>query len=317
MNDVKFPALVGDSPLAILAAIGTLKLICDFVDDHALLSWDAADHVPVLHSSMTSIDDVVARLTEVVEAMPEGVVIPGGPPGFPPPGGTKDRLKVKQGELPKLIAQITENASLPERETLQRWIPGLVTDLATDNQNRGAVSQFIASSGQQKMATMLEKPLDKVRANPDYLRQALVGWRRISGVTGEYLDHRASLEGGEDCPRGNEETQGKAKMRGVPGATWLALMSYPLWTTSATGSHVRTSGWHTVSAEQKELRLPLWSEPLGLAAVKALVEHPALEGDWDDIDQNALRTLGVIHVCRAHRRKAEGGKSAGVLVPLP
>ena len=87
MNDVKFPALVGDSPLAILAAIGTLRLIRDFVDDHALLSWDAADRAPVLHSSMPSVDDIVARLAQIIESMPEGVVVPGGPPGFPPPGG--------------------------------------------------------------------------------------------------------------------------------------------------------------------------------------------------------------------------------------
>ena len=86
MKDVKFPALVGESPLAVLAAIGTLKLIRDFVDDHALLSWDAADRAPVLHSSMPSVDDIVARLAQIIESMPEGVVVPGGPPGFPSQG---------------------------------------------------------------------------------------------------------------------------------------------------------------------------------------------------------------------------------------
>lgn len=311
MNDVKFPALVGDSPLAILAAIGTLKLICDFVDDHALLSWDAADRAPVLHSSMPSVDDIVARLAQIIESMPEGVVVPGGPPGFPPPGAAPDRLRLELGELRHFTGMLCRDQS--SAPTVQAWISGLVTDLVVDPSGRGAISQYAAPSGKQSMATMLQKPLELVRDTPDYLRQALVGWRRVSGVTGEYLDHRANWDSSEDG-------RGKAEMRGVPGATWLALMSYPLWITTAAGPRVRTSGWHTVSEERRheeELRLPLWGEPLGPAAVKALVEHPVLEGDWDDIDQNALRTLGVIHVCRAHRRKAEGGKSAGVLVPLP
>lgn len=311
MNDVKFPALVGDSPLAILAAIGTLRLIRDFVDDHALLSWDAADRAPVLHSSMPSVDDIVARLAQIIESMPEGVVVPGGPPGFPPPGAAPDRLRLELGELRHFTGMLCRDQS--SAPTVRAWISGLVTDLVVDPSGRGAISQYAAPSGKQSMATMLQKPLELVRDTPDYLRQALVGWRRVSGVTGEYLDHRANWDSSEDG-------RGKAEMRGVPGATWLALMSYPLWITTAAGPRVRTSGWHTVSEERRheeELRLPLWSEPLGLAAVKALVEHPALEGDWDDIDQNALRTLGVIHVCRAHRCKAEGGKSAGVLVPLP
>lgn len=311
MNEVKFPALVGDSPLAILAAIGTLKLAREFVDNHALLSWDAADYVPVLHSSMTSIDDVVARLTEVVEAMPEGVVIPGGPLGFPPPGAAPDRLRLKLGELRHLTEELCTNKS--SASTVGAWIAGLVTDLAADSSGRGAISQYAAPSGKQSMATMLQKPLELIRDTPEYIREALVSWRRVPGVTGEYLDHRANWDSSEDG-------RGKAEMRGVPGATWLALMSYSLWTTTASGPQPRTSGWHTVSKgrrREEELRLPLWGERLGPAAVKVLVEHPALVGDWESIDRDALRTLGVIHVCRARRRKAEGGKSAGVLVPLP
>ena len=312
MKDVKFPALVGDSPLAVLAAIGTLKLIRDFVDDHALLSWDATDRAPVLHSSMASINDVVARLAEVVESMPEGVVVPGGPSGFPPPGAAPDRLRVGPGELRRLVGVFSKDRS--SAPAVQAWIACLVTDLVADpSSGRGAISQFAAPSGKQSMATMLQKPLEMVRDTPDYLRQALVCWRRVPGVTGEYLDHRASWDRSEDG-------RGKAEMRGVPGVTWLALMSYPLWTTTADGPRVRTSGWHTVNEghrREEELRLPLWSEPLGPSAVKVLVEHPVFEGDWNGIDHDALRTLGVIHVCRARRRKAEGGRSAGVLVPLP
>lgn len=312
MNDVKLPALAGDSPLAILAAIGTLRLARGWIDEAARLSWDQQDWCPVLSSSLASVDELAEQLAEIVVDMPEKVVVPGGPACFPPPGAAPDKLRVAQGELWGLARNLTTGASSVEAATVRSWLASLVTDLVMDNQKRGAISQFVASAGKQSMATMLEKPLEAVRAEPDRVRQALVGWRRVPGVTGEYLDHRAIWDSSDDG-------RGKAEMRGVPGATWLALMSYPLWTTTAAGSRTRTSGWHTVRQGRRsveELRLPLWRAPLGPDAVRALVEHPALDGEWGDIDHDKLRLLGVFHVCRARRRPTAGGKSLGVLVPL-
>ncbi|MBE6484271.1 MAG: hypothetical protein E7Z96_05805 [Actinomycetaceae bacterium] len=304
MNQVKFPALVGESPLAILAAIGTLRLIHDFVDEGARLSWDPVDRAPVLHTKLPSVDAVAEELAEIVQKLPADVVVPGAPAGFPPPGEAPDKLRLKQGQL---YARFGGDPPVPR--VVQKWLASLVTDLVADAQGRGAISQFTAPAGKQSMATMLEKPLRLVQSNPGYLRQALVGWRRVSGVTGEYLDHRANWDSGEDG-------RGKAEMRGVPGATWLALMSYPLWTTTAAGKQPRTSGWHTAGRRRQELRLPLWQEPLGPAAIKALVEHPVLDGEWDAVEQDKLRVMGIFHVCCAHRRQAAGGKSAGVLVPV-
>ncbi|WP_147680560.1 hypothetical protein [Actinomyces ruminicola] len=309
MSQVKFPALVGESPLAILAAIGAFRLIHDFVDDDARLSWDPNDRAPVLHSRLATVDAVAEELSEIVAEMPEDVVVPRGPSGFPPPGEAPDKLRLKQGQL------YEQFGIAPPSPVVQKWLASLVTDLVADDKGRGAISQFTAPAGKQSMSTMLEKPLRLVQSEPEYLRQALVGWRRVSGVTGEYLDHRANWDSGEDG-------RGKAEMRGVPGATWLALMSYPLWTTTAAGKQPRTSGWHSQPVGRgyrrsaPELRLPLWREPLGLAALKALVEDPVLDGRWDAVDQDKLRVMGIFHVCRANRRQTVGGKSAGVLVPL-
>lgn len=317
MNDVKFPALVGDSPLAILAAIGTMKLVHDFVDVGATLSWDPADRMPVLGSSLEDVGEVVSCLTKILEDMPEGVTVPGGPIGFPPPGEAPDKLRVKQGELRGVIDSVTESADLGQAEVVREWVSGLVTDLVVDSSSRGAsrgaISQFMAPSGRQSMATMLQKTLEIVQDDPVVLREAFTGWRRVSGVTGEYLDHRASWSSSEDG-------RGKAGMRGVPGATWLALMSYPLWMTTSVAATARTSGWHRLPEGQRhvsEVRLPLWSQRLGLDGVVALVEHPLLDVPWSCVNHRALNQLGVFHVCRARRRQAVGGKSAGVLVPVP
>ena len=312
MNQVKLPALIADSPLAILAAIGTMRLIHDFVDGKARLAWDTSEHCPILFSSLNSIKAVTSALQDLVNSMPEGVVVPGAPAGFPPPGVAPDKLRVPQGELTKLTSKLIESATEAETITVRSWLGSLVTDLAVDSKNRGSVSNYIASSGKQSIATMLEKPLEHVQAEPDYLRQALISWRRVSGVTGEYLDHRAACTATEDG-------RGKATMRGVPGATWLALMSYPLWTTTAVRKKARTSGWHPSSRRGRsssELRLPLWKAPLGPAAVKALVEHPALDGDLGQGLSRELRLLGVFHVCRAKRYQPPNSKSTGILTPI-
>jgi len=316
MSQVKFPALIGESPLAILAAIGTFRLIHDFVDDDARLSWDPNDRAPVLHSRLATVDAVGEERSEIVAEMPEDVVVPGAPPSFPRQKvGTKgsDPMRAEQGRLNGLAGSFSEDAA--QISTVRDWIASLLTDLVHDDEGKCAISQFMAPSGQQTMFSMLRKPLCVVQTDPEHLYRALVGWRRVEGVTGEYLDHRAVWSAAED-PNGEAQ-----KMRGVPGATWLALMSYPAWTTTATGSHPRTSGWHAVGRPPvQELRLPLWWEPLGPRAVKALVEHPVLEGKGEEkrLDADALRLLGIFHVCRARRRKAERSKSksAGVLVPV-
>ncbi|MGB8380595.1 MAG: hypothetical protein WCG47_04975, partial [Dermatophilaceae bacterium] len=114
-----------------------------------------------------------------------------------------------------------------------------MTDLSVDTNGRADISLFAAPSGRQSTRTMLEKPLAHVRTHPTVLPEALMGWRRYPGVSGEYLDHRV-LSGAVDTP------DGKPAERGVPGATWLALMSYPLLRTTAVGGTPMTTCWQSV-----------------------------------------------------------------------
>ena len=311
MNKVKFPALIGDSPLAILAAIGTTRLIYDFADDEARLAWDATDHCPILFSAIPTVEAVADELYKIIKNIPADVAVPSGPVGFPPPGRSPDKLRVEQGDLPDLVSSLVSEKSDSEKATVRAWLGSLITDLTVDSKKRGSISNFIASSGGQSIATMLKNTLTVVKKNPDSLLQALVKWRRSQKeCTGEYLDHRAVWKAIEDGA-------GVPKMRGVPGATWLALMSYPLWITTATGKHAHTSGWHLISKPRgsaKELRLPLWEEPIGPAAIKALVEHPALDADMMESLSQEVRLLGVFHICRA--RRLGGDHSAGVLAPV-
>lgn len=315
MNEVRMPALTGDSPLGILAAIGVLRLLSGFTEDMPRLRWDRANLTAVLCGRHDSIGAIVHDLQGIVDGLAEGSILPGVGPGFPPPGAAPDGLRVKQAGLRSASQSFL--AHMPDRERSEGldWLSSLVTDLAVDDKGRVAISQFTAPSGRQSMATMLEKPLEQIRKEPDYLRQALTQWRRVAGVTGEYLDHRAMWDATEDG-------MGSPSMRGVPGATWLALMSFPLLrTTVSTRKRPLSSGWHTVrpkgSRAYDELRLPVWEQALGPASVSVLIEHPALATanprSGEVGDPSELRALGLIHVCRSRRYQPPGGKSAGVL----
>lgn len=317
MNEVRLPALTGESPLGVLAAIGVLRLLAEFSDDSTMLRWDRTNLTAVICGRYGSVDAVAAGLQTVVAGITDGSVLPGVAPGFPPPGAAPDGLRVPPSDLRRLSRMLLAGMESGEAAEARRWLSSLVTDLAVDDKGRIAISQFTAPSGKQSMATMLAKPLEQIQREPDYLRQALTGWRRVAGVTGEYLDHRAMWDATEDGT-------GSPSMRGVPGATWLALMSYPLLrTTVSSRRRPLSSSWHTVRAAGSrtydELRLPVWDQPVGTHGITALIEHPAL-ASIDDVGSDAqlskLKPLGIIHVCRARRYRPSGGKSSGVLIPV-
>lgn len=317
MNSVSMPALSGSSPLGILAAIGVLRLLSDFTVEEPRLSWSPSQLTAVLHSSHPNLESIAASLLSIVERIDDGALLPGVGAGFPPPGAAPDGLRADQARLRATREALLHGKTTAESTEAERWMASLVTDLATDDKGRVAISQYTAPTGKQSMATMLEKPLALVRKEPDYLRQALMLWRRVPGVTGENLDHRALWDATEDAA-------GKPSMRGVPGATWLALMSYPLFRTTAVSGRPISSGWHSTrqrGRRMQELRLPVWTAPITTAGVTALIEHPAL-AQCTNLETGefgltpALRTLGVVHVCRARRYQPPGGQSAGVLTPV-
>ncbi len=309
MTAVDLPALDGRKPLGFLAAVGLTRLLGQggpHGSGPPRLSWKPSELTAVLHSSFESVDAIVGALTGIVGAIPADAVLPGVPPGLPPAGEAPDKLRVPPAELSQLASQLAVR-SCPEAEA---WMTSLVTDLCQDEQGRAAISLMAAPSGKQSMFTMLDKPLALVRERPEYLREALVGWRRRPGVTGEYLDHQVLYDAADAGDGVSEE-------RGVPGATWLALMAYPLLRTTSSGSNtIITSGWHRRSG-RAELVYPLWSEPLDTHAIVALLEHPMWAAAAAvDVDPPAeARLLSVFELGRARRRRILGRNFAGVLGP--
>lgn len=304
MNRIPLPALDARTPLGVLAGLGLLRLLEQYTDDTPRLAWSSNDLTAVLQTTRDTIDDIVADLQTVIASIPDGGVLPGAPIDLPPPGEAPDRLRLPPAAL-RILSDDLGGRGGTETEA---WLGSLVTDLILDKQGRGGISLFAAPSGKQSMRTMLEKPLQFVRTNPDVLREALVSWRRYPGISGEYLDHRVLFDS-------TDSSNGKSSERGVPGATWLALMAYPLFRTSGQDREVLTSGWHRTGREPM-LILPIWEPAIDSRAAISLIEHPIMATAADGTVSEAMKVLGVIAVCRAQRRRLPGRTFAGVLAPL-
>jgi hypothetical protein len=61
----------------------------------------------------------------------------------------------------------------------------------------------------------------------------------------------------------------------------------------------------------------LWSAPLDLTAIMALIEHPIWEACTDGHLPHEARAFTVFSLHRARRRRLPGRTFDGVLAPLP
>lgn len=306
MTTLVLPALEGRKPLGFLAAVGLTRLLTVHGGARPKLSWRRDDVAAVLDGPWDSVGAVVDVLKGIVSSIPEDGVVPGAPAELPPPGEAPDKLRLPPGDLRQLAVAL---AATPDPE-IEAWLASLVTDLSLDDKRRSDITLMAAPSGKQSMRTMLQKPLAQLRSHPDCLGEALTGWRRRPGVTGEYLDHQVLFDAGDSG-------FGESEERGVPGATWLALMAYPLMRTTAAGAEPITTGWYRKPRRPAIFVYPLWATPLDLHAMSALLDHPLWSGGLDGALPDGAAALGVFTMGRAQRRRIPGRTFAGVLGPLP
>lgn len=305
MTALALPALDGRKPMAFLAAVGLTRLLTVHGGEDAKLSWSPTDASAILHTRLGSLDAVVHVVSSIVEAIPKDGVLPGVPPDLPPRGEAPDKLRLPPRQLRVLADAVGRGAS-----EVDAWLGSLVTDLAVDDQGRSAITLMAAPSGKQSMRTMLEKPLKHVRETPTDLVEALTRWQRYPKVTGEYLDHQVLFDAAD-------ASDGVSTERGVPGATWLALMAYPVLRTTGEGAEVVTTCWYRRPRRSATFVYPLWKPSLDVAAIASLLDHPlwgeCVEGNLPQ----AAAAFGVFAVGRAQRRRIAGRTFAGVLAPLP
>lgn len=309
MSGVELPALRSDDPLGYLAALGVLRIASRFGE--ARLAWrgigdvaavvvdgvsDVDGVVDVLHRFALDLAGPVERSKRGKVSLPEAVVFdpvdrdmlmaddgPIDPYAFTAPSVLDLRLAAHRDEL-------------AGRRARGEWVPAL---LAVDDANEANFTELYKKyTGPTGLVSSLTKRLHDVVTEPELLREALVSWRRVDGCYGDNLDHRSI---GDSGVRPDGETFNAA----VPGAMWLALMALPMF--PMTASPAATSGWCRVERRNRMV-LPVWSDPLAVSAVAALVRHPAVvRADPDPDGCRALGLSGVVGVDRI---------SVGRAVPL-
>jgi CRISPR-associated endonuclease/helicase Cas3 len=314
MHRIELTALDGREPLGFLAALGVVRLLAEETVADVRLHFSDRTATAVLTGPYRDIDAVVGALTQI--AAGGDALIPGATPGFPQKAGKgADPMRVSRRLFPELCGTIRTSAE-------SRWLSVLLTDLAVDSQDRVALTPYSAPSGKMNLRTFFEKPVAAVRAEPSRLREALTGWRRVDGVTGEYFDHRV-LRSSADHPLG------VSSEAGVPGATWLAIMALPMLRLTGDGRSVSATLWHRLGGRRASIMVwPLWRRALDVRAIEVLLEHPALrprvsEGGVITVGRanvlsalDALTALDVFRVCGAERQRVQGRNFAGVLAPV-
>jgi hypothetical protein len=305
---VEIPALDGRSPLGFLAALGLLNLLDGVIPGPARLSFSPNNGTAVLHSPLTSVDDVTRQLGAITAAAADDAAIPGIDPRFPLRAGTgADPMRRQRDDYRQFAAEIRQI----DPRAAAYWLPHLLTDLAVDGNGRADLTPYTAPSGKQNLRTFFTKPLREVRASPGRIHEALTGWRRAEGFTGEYLDHHV-LNAAADDPAGRAGAE-----NGVPGATWLATMALPLLRITGDGHNIAATLWHRT--ERRHVMIwPLWHQPLDRPAVQALLDHPCLipADPAPTVRSTAWPALGVFAVYGAEREQIPGRKFPGVLAPI-
>ncbi|MDQ1711969.1 MAG: hypothetical protein QOE45_1419 [Frankiaceae bacterium] len=313
---IELSALHGMDPLGFLTALGVLRLVGASADPGVRLSFAPETGRALLWSdTLKEVDAVTDALTAELDAVGPEAVIPHAGPDLPTAkaGSGSDPMRVERPDFPGLVGRLRADSGV----VADTWLPALLTDLAVERDRpRVALTPFTAPSGQQTLRTFFEKSLEMVRARPEYLREALVGWRRAgdtpaTAFSGEYLDHRA-IRSAADHP------SGKSLEAGVPGATWLAIMALPLLRVTGNGGHAVTASlWHRIP-KRSVMVWPVWRQPLEVHGVRVLLEHPDLRPRGAAaVDGQRLAGLGVFAVGGATRKRLEGRTFAGVLTPYP
>lgn len=306
-DGIALPALDGRLPLGFLAAVGTLRLISENYDPATKLSWSPTTVTPHLRTIAASDITGLTELLQTILRCDEDTRIPGMPRDFPPLQAAPDPLRATPSELARRVAEWQTHA---DPGLVADWTRALVTDLALDRKNAAEITPLAAPSGKQSFGTMFTKTVDGTRSRPSALHEAFAGWHRVDHCTGEYLDHHVLRDAADS-------TTGKSIERGVPGATWLALMALPLFpVTGDSSGRRRGTGWQRI-ANREVMRWPLWRTPLDLHAVRCLIDHPALSLGTDhkvsSKHQVRLQRLEVFALGSARRVRIPGRNFDGVL----
>jgi hypothetical protein len=309
---IELPALRADSALGFLAALGALRLVVEELgDDTATVSWpDGPYSAAVLATErIDSVESFAAAINEVVASMRSNKQLLPTVTGFPPSGegGSVDPTSNYSAEDGRGLA-----SSARDDERLSRWISATVAlsptiDRKTRLPGNLEKNRFLkAGPGTVWVPRTLAGLLKSMTSTS--VIEAFLGWRRTDDFIGGYFENRADIEAATG------QAARAPKKRGVPGATFLAFMALPLVPVRTPGLFAtETVGWSQSPKVPKGFCWPVWADQLGLAAIRGLLDHPAIAMFVRTGSASRLEGLGVSAVFRSVRIAA--GNNDAALAP--
>ncbi|HXF97375.1 MAG TPA: hypothetical protein VNJ46_02050 [Gaiellaceae bacterium] len=310
MRAIELRALRPTHPLGYLAALGLHRTLVRELGFDARLAWTDAGTPHAVVEAPLSREELVSSLASVWQRQAtQGAVkllaVHGQVRAFPPHAplapaseragerGMNDPAKM----LPSEYASYAEAARASGDPEARAWIRAVASDVVLERERRppiATLTQFYLLSRGQRLAQQFEalwtwSGQNDVRVA---LHQAVSGWRRVEIGGGMNWDIDANQNAAE-TPRG------KARTLIVPGATWLAMMALPYFPVRRSNGRAATRGFQLVRG-RPVLVLPTWRTRLDLAAIEALLDHPALELEPAGVQlrrsQQELDQLGITSV---------------------
>lgn len=307
MSHIPLPALRADSPIAFLAALGTLRILDGIRPAwKPRLRWvNNGGWIPELSllgdNSLPDVSGALAAKLSNRAAAPEF--------------NWADVIAVAP-ELFHVKTEVAlEAASITQRETVD-FFAAFAAEGATSSSGDMKPTDLCMTSGQMKFLKEM-RAITAALASLPKPEEAPLGERIQAGLTGpwHYTDAQHSL--GWDPTNepvhalGAYDPSGDGKQTSVRELVYLAAEALSLFPVFARFGRLRTTGFHPDENRQSWFHWPIWEPELSLHSVRSLLQlrelaHPSENG-------RQLRTRGIRAVYRSRRH--EFGKGYGIFRP--
>ena len=308
MSHIPLPALRADSPIAFLAALGTLRVLDGVRHEwKPRLRWiNNGGWIPELsvlgNNSLEEVSSALASKLTNRAAAPEfgwADVIDGPPELF----------HVKAGEA-------LEAATISHRETVDFFAAFAADGAKTGSEKKTKPTDFCMTTGKQKFLEGMRAITANLASLPKS-DEAPLAERIQAALTGpwQYADNQHSL--GWDPTNepvhalGAYDPSGAGKKTSVREVVYLAAEALSLFPVFARFGRLRTTGFHPDENRQPWFHWPIWEPELSLRSVRSLLQLSELAHPSENELQ--LRTRGIRAVYRSRRH--DFAKGYGIFRP--
>lgn len=299
MTSIDMSGLRADTAHGFLAGLGVVQALRRS-GLHARMSWsDGFIPHAILHG-VDSVEQLYGAVLDDRDQRMSGVVL-----GFPEvqPFPTLSR---SQAELDSWLDAVTR-ADVRGDPDVDLWC-GLLIEGGYAGSGKSKPTHFDFTAGQQqflKICRVLGSTLDNGR-----LEEAILGpWLRKGTESTLRFEASGERQGARRAIPPSQD-----KVLGVPGADWLAFLGlayYPLTLRAGRDDRARVvTPACDVDWNRSAFRWPVWREPLDHATIAAVVTHPGLVAENEDMrttTPNELSAMGILSVWQCPMTRSSQG----------